>query len=341
VWSGEIVPMLEKEPRLSATTLFEYLQGKYPHKYTRSQLRTLQKRVREWKGAHGPAQEVMFAQEHRPGEMGLSDFTHFKQATITIGGQAFDHLLYHYRLAYSGWQYVRVIRGGESFAALSEGLQIALSRSGGSPKVHRTDSLSAAYRNEKYHTDEDLTQRYEELCAHYQMAPTRNNRGVAHENGAIESAHGYFKRRLHQALLLRGSTDFESVASYQQFIDAVIDALNAKCHDRFESERGYLQPLPTHQSADYEILSVRVTCHSTITVRCVLYTVPSRLIGHRLSVHLYHDRLVGFLGRERVLSLERVFPKPVGGKLSLDCHGVLFLVNQEVKLKVSFHRFSP
>lgn len=120
--------------------------------------------------------------------------------------------------------------------------------------------------------------------------------------------------RLHQALLLRGSTDFESVASYQQFIDAVIDALNAKCHDRFESERGYLQPLPTHQSADYEILSVRVTCHSTITVRCVLYTVPSRLIGHRLSVHLYHDRLVGFLGRERVLSLERVFPKPVGGK---------------------------
>jgi hypothetical protein len=90
--------MLEKEPRLSATTLFEYLQGKYPNKYTRSQLRTLQKRVREWKAAHGPAKEVMFAQEHQPGSMGLSDFTHLKQATITIGGQPLTHILYHYRL---------------------------------------------------------------------------------------------------------------------------------------------------------------------------------------------------------------------------------------------------
>jgi hypothetical protein len=61
----------------------------------------------------------MFAQEHRPGERGLSDFTRFKAATITIDGQPFDHLLYHYRLAYSGWQYVRVVRGGESFVALA------------------------------------------------------------------------------------------------------------------------------------------------------------------------------------------------------------------------------
>lgn len=96
--------MLEREPRLGATTIFEYLQQKYPARYTRSQLRTLQKRIRQWKGASGPAKEVMFAQEHRPGEMGLSDFTHFKAATITIDSRSFDHLLYHYRLAYSGWQ---------------------------------------------------------------------------------------------------------------------------------------------------------------------------------------------------------------------------------------------
>jgi hypothetical protein len=206
------------------------------------------------------------------------------------------------------------VRGGESFVALAEGLQNALSRSGGSPKVHRTDSLSAAYRNEKHRTEEDLTRRYEELCAHYKMEPTRNNRGVAHENGSIESSHGYFKRRLHQALLLRGSSDFETVEEYQQFIDKVIDALNAKCRERFEEERGYLQSLPERATADYEILSVRVTCHRTITARCVLYTVPSRLIGHRLNVHLYQDRLVGFLGRERVLELARVFPKDAGGK---------------------------
>jgi hypothetical protein len=75
VWANEILPMLEKEPRLRPITIFEYLQEKYPDKYTRSQLRTLQRRIKDWKGAKGPAREVMFAQEHRPGEMGLSDFT--------------------------------------------------------------------------------------------------------------------------------------------------------------------------------------------------------------------------------------------------------------------------
>jgi hypothetical protein len=124
--------------------------------------------------------------------MRLSDFTHFKQATITIGGQPFDHLLYHYRLAYSGWQYVQIVQGGESFVALAQGLQQALVRCGGSPKYHRTDSLSAAYRNRKHQAQEDLTQRYEELCSHYRMQPTRNNRGQSHENGSIESPHGHF-----------------------------------------------------------------------------------------------------------------------------------------------------
>ena len=41
---------------------------------------------------------------------------------------------------------------------------------------------------------QDLTQRYRELMAHYGMLPSRNNTGVAHENGAIESAHGHLRR---------------------------------------------------------------------------------------------------------------------------------------------------
>ena len=56
-------------------------------------------------------------------------------------------LIYHYRLAYSGWQYAQIIQGGASFIALAEGLQNALTACGGVPKQHRTDSLSAAYRN--------------------------------------------------------------------------------------------------------------------------------------------------------------------------------------------------
>lgn len=306
VWESELVPMLERQPQLQALTLLEHLQQKYPSQYGRSVLRTLQRRVQHWRATAGPAKEVMFELEHRPGEMGLSDFTHFKQAQITIGGKPFEHLLYHYRLAYSGWQYVQVIQGGESFIALSEGLQNALTACGGVPQDHRTDSLSAAYRNLGGRTDTDLTQMYRRLCHHYQVKPTRNNRGIAHENGAIESPHGHFKNRLHQALLLRESFDFESVAQYQQFIGQVVNRLNDLCQERFAIEQVHLKPLPAYRYPDYEVLTVKVTTHSTIHVRCVTYTVPSRLKGETLTVHLHHDRLLGFVGRVQVVELVRI-----------------------------------
>ncbi len=307
VWETELVPMLCVNPELKPTTLLLYLQEKYPEEYKQSHLRTLQRRVKQWKAICGPPKEVMFPQVHRPGEMGLSDFTHFKEATITIAGKPFNHLLYHYRLAYSGWQYVQVVLGGESFVALASGLQNALQLSGGAPKIHRTDSLSAAYKNLNPKDRQDLTARYQQLCSHYQMRPTRNNRGKSHENGSIESSHGHFKRRLHQALLLRGSTDFEDVSSYQQFIDKIAASLNQSISDKFVREKAHLQQLPTHQMADYEVVSVRVTCYSTITVRCILYTVPSQLIGQRLTIHLYHDQLIGFLGNQQVLELNRIY----------------------------------
>ena len=142
-------------------TLYEHLQQKYPGKYGSSILRTLQRRVQQWKASSGLPLEVIFEQAHRPGVMGLSDFTKLKQVKITIAGKPFEHLLYYYRLAYSGWQYVQVILGGESFIALCQGLQNAVAKSGGCPLEHRSDSLSAAYRNLGGRTDEDLTQMYQ------------------------------------------------------------------------------------------------------------------------------------------------------------------------------------
>jgi hypothetical protein len=304
VWASELQPMLEQEPRLEPMTLFEYLQEQYPGCYD-SQLRTLQRRVEQWKAAHGKPKEVMFQIRNSPGEMGLSDFTQLKGVTITINGHPFTHLLYHYRLAYSGWQYVQVIQGGESFVGLSNGLQNALAACGGVPCTHRTDSLSAAYRNTGGRNPK-LTRMYEEVCAHYRVQPTRNNLGVAHENGAVEASHGHFKRRLCQALYRRGSFDFSSVAAYQAFIEQVIEKLNAKHTQKFVEERPYLQPLPRYRYPDYEVLSARVSCHSTLSVRCILYTVPSRLVGQRLTLHLYHDHIVGFIGTTQVLQLPRV-----------------------------------
>lgn len=304
IWESELKPMLEHEPRLEAMTLFEELQARYPKRYD-DKLRTVQRRVSRWKAAQGKPKEVMFQIKHEPGVMGLSDFTHLKGVTITIAGRAFHHILYHYRLAYSGWQYVQVIQGGESFVGLSQGLQNALFASSGVPQTHRTDSLSAAYRNTGGRNPK-LTQLYAAVCDHYRMQPTHNNRGVAHENGAVESSHGYFKRRLCQALYRRGSFEFDSVSEYQQFIEQVMARLNAKCQKKFETEQAYLQPLPRYRSPDYEVLSARVSAHSTITLRCILYTVPSRLIGQRLTLHLYHDQVVGFLGTTQVLELARV-----------------------------------
>ena len=247
----------------------------------------------------------MFKIRHEPGEMGLSDFTHLKGVTITVKGVPFQHLLYHYRLAYSGWQYVQVIQGGESFVGLSQGLQNALIASGGAPQTHRTDSLSAAYRNVGGRNPK-LTQMYGEVCSHYRLRPTHNNKGVAHENGSIESPHGHFKRKLCQALYRRGSFDFASVAAYQALIEQVVAQQNAKRTQKFEVEQSVLQSLPRYRTPDYEVLSVKVSCHSTITIRCILYTVPSRLVGQRLTIHLYHDQLVGLVGTTQVMVLPRL-----------------------------------
>lgn len=305
VWENELEPMLRREPRLKPTTLFEYLQDHYPGQYPKV-LRTVQRRVSTWKAIHGPAPEVMFELRHEPGMIGLSDFTELKGVEVTINGKPFEHLIYHYRLAYSGWQYAQVIQGGESFIALSEGLQNALAASGGAPKQHRTDSLSAAYRNSRGQHRKQLTDYYEELCDHYRLEPTRNNKGIAHENGAIESSHGHLKNRLEQAIYLRGHADFESVAAYQQFIADSVAKLNERHQQKFSEEQQHLQPLPKYRSCDYELLSARVSRYSTIDVRCILYTVPSRLIGRQLDLRLYHDRIVGYIGNHQVVELPRI-----------------------------------
>lgn len=305
VWESELEPMLRREPKLKPMTLFEYLQEQYPGQYGQV-LRTLQRRVQVWKALHGPAPEVMFELRHEPGIMGFSDFTELKGIEITINGQPFEHLIYHYRLAYSGWQYAQIIQGGESFIALSEGLQNALFACGGVPQQHRTDSLSAAYRNLGGGKYKPLTRLYDDLCYHYRMQPTRNNTGIAHENGAIESPHGHLKNRIEQALYLRGSFEFASVAEYGALINEAVAKLNAQHKQKFEAEQAYLQSLPKYRVADYEVLTAKVSCRSTIDVRCVLYTVPARLIGRQLELHLYHDRIVGYLQGQIVVELPRL-----------------------------------
>ena len=305
VWSTELVLLLERDSSLTGTTLLEYLEDHYPGHYDQRVLRTLQRRIKQWKALNGPDQDVIFRQQAVIAQQGFSDFTH-PDSAITIKGKPFKHLLYQFRLAYSGWRSVTSVQGGESYAALACGLQRALQQAGGSPIEHRTDSLSAA-RNNKQNV---WTEAYGELCAHYQIQPTRNNLGVSHENGVIECANGSLKRRLSQQLKLRGHHDFDSIEAYQDFIDQVVGKLNRRSHSRFIEEQQALQPLPGFQAADYQTLNIKVTRSSTIEVRRVLYTVPSRLIGERVQVRLYHDQLALYVGQQKALVLPRIYPKP-------------------------------
>lgn len=309
VWDGDIVPILEQVPQISCPVLLEQLQDIYPEKYSDSLLRTLQRRVRKWRAIHGPSREIMFSQEHAPGRQGLSDFTKLKGIEITIQGELFDHLLYHFRLAYSRWSWIAVVHGGESFTALSKGLQDGLWRLGGSPLEHRTDSLSAAFRNISRQDKRDLTRSYKELCRHYGMTPTRNNLNRGHENGSVESAHGHLKRRLRDSLALRGSYDFESVEEYKRFIKEVVTRHNRRNQSLIDVERQHLQKLPERRTIDYIETTARVTTSSVITVQGVLYTVPSQLIGHKLGLHVYDDQLKCYLGSDEVLTLPRIRTK--------------------------------
>jgi hypothetical protein len=307
IWEKELVPLLEREPQLTGLTLWEYLEDEHAGQFPYSVLRTLQRRVKHWKATQGPDKAIIFRQSVPAGQQGLSDFSHPNTA-ITIQGEVFSHLLYQFRFAYSGWRYIQIVLGGESYSALADGLQSALALAGGSPVTHRTDSLSAAFNN---HAEEQkLTKAYEALCAHYNLRGTRNNPGVSHENGAIECAHGSFKHRLDQALKLRGSCDFATIKDYQAFLNTVIERLNKRCQSRFKDEQAALQALPGERFMDYSELSLKVTRSSTLEIKRVLYSVPSRMMGETVRVHVYHDRLAFFIGQTLTATLLRIYPKP-------------------------------
>ncbi len=321
VWELELIPLLEREPSLTGITLWDYLDEKYPEHYPERLLRTLQRRVKHWQATQGPNKEVIFRQSVPAGQQGLSDFTHPNTA-ITIADEPFAHLLYQFRLAYSGWRYVHIVQGGESYSALADGLQNALHQLGGAPKEHRTDSLSAAYVNAAQ--KQRLTDAYQALCQHYGMRPTTNNLGISHENGAIEAPHGSLKRRIEQAIKLRGSADFSSIRAYRDFIEHIVGKLNKRCKGRLAEEQQILMLLPRDRFMDYTELTVKVTTSSTISVKRGLYTVPSRLIGENVRVHLYHDRLQCFVGQTRVITLSRVYPAtPTGRARQIDYRHII------------------
>ena len=304
VWDDIVLPLLESDQNITAVGIFDYLCEDHLDKFKPSSRRTLERRVLQWRQLHGEVQAVVFVQEHPLGALGICDFTQ-ADFLVTIAGEPLTHKLFHDRLVASGWAFAQVTYGGESFAAFSDGLQNAFLASGGVPIEVRTDSLSAAYKN--HQETFDFTDRFEELVNNYGFKATRNNRGVAQENGAIESPNRHIKAQLKQALIIRGSHNFNDRDEYESFVQSIVARRNRRVQDTFLSEQQQLQALPKSSSVNYSEHFIHITRTSTLVLKRATYTVPSRLVGSRVKVHLYDSRLDVYLGGIKTLELERVF----------------------------------
>jgi len=304
IWDSVVIPLLEKDTDISPVGIYDHLCEHYQDKFNPSSRRTLERRVKQWRHLNAGSGDVVFVQHHEPGRLGIADFTKV-QYPVSILGEVLQHQLFHFRLPACGWAFAQVIYGGESFAAFSDGLQNALIAAGGVPAEIRTDSLSAAYKNRT--EQDDFTERFTELMRHYGFKASRNNRGVAQENGAIESPNRHIKAQLEQALRIRGSYDFTSRSDYEAFVQSIIERRNRRVADKLAQEQRQLQPLPVHTSVNYTEHYLRVSRTSTIALKRVTYTVPSRLVGSRLLVRLYDSRLELYLGTVLTDTLPRVY----------------------------------
>jgi len=284
--------MLDDAPELEAKFLFEWLCREHPGEYQEGQLRTFQRRVREWRALKGPEKEVFFPQVHEPGVRMATDCTHMDKLGITINGEPFAHLLCHCVLTCSNWEWATICHS-ESLLALRAGIQAAVFRLGHVPRENWTDHSSAATHNP---TKEDGFRRpfnkdYLDVMDHFGMTPRTIQVDAPHENGDVESLHGALKRRIKQYLLLRGSSDFNSVDAYRRFLEEVLEKANRERSERLAEELAQMRVLNASRLAEYNEYRCRVRSWSTITVKRRIYSVPSRLIGETVSARRYEDRL--------------------------------------------------
>jgi hypothetical protein len=226
VWEWEIVPMLEAAPGVRAVAIFEEICRRHPD-LAIGVRRTLERRVARWRALTWPQPGC----DVPPGTPAGSD----GPVGLHRPGLAWRHDCGRAALASALSPSARLLglcacpcgaRRRELRGTRRRPAERAVG-AGGVPEQHRSDSLSAAFRNLDREVQNELTRRYEELCGHYGMTPTRNNPGIAHENGAIESAHGHLKKVLGDELLLRRSRDFADLAAYRRFVDEVVGRRNA------------------------------------------------------------------------------------------------------------------
>ena len=290
-WESDVVPLLKADGKgvLQAHTILRELQSRHPDTFVDGQVRTLQRRMRDWRAAYGPEKEVFFQQEHVPGREGAFDFTHGTELGVTVGGKVLAHLLFQMVFSFSKWVYA-CVAFGETFEAMVAGLQEGLWRAGGVPAQLRHDNLSAATHELKRSGGRALNARFQAVVEHYDTQSSRINPGESNENGVVEKRNHLTKTLLDQQLVLRGSREFVSVEAYERFVAEAIEQ-HHNCHvmDKLAVERQHLKPLPSCRIPEYTTYKPKVTKWSTVLVAKRPYSVPSRLMGHWVEARQYPD----------------------------------------------------
>lgn len=306
----EIEKMLKASPRLQGKTVMAYLIRKYPGHYQQKHLRTLQRRIRDWRAEKGPSQAVIFRQDIKPGKQSQSDYTCMNALNITISGQSFKHLLFHFMLPYSRWESVYLCFS-ESFDTLVCGYEKAVWELGCVAPEHRTDNLTAA--TQAMGSRREFTDRWQQFMAHYAVLPTTNNAGVSHENGSIEKSHDTLKNAIEQELMLRGSTDFPTQQDYMTFVNHIVAGRNEQRQERLLREMDCLVELPDKKWHSPMMMRARVSSGSVIQILDVPYTVPSRLIHYTLKVYVYPDEIILFYGNKKIQTMPRASTQSLTG----------------------------
>lgn len=302
VWE-EVDELLRESSRFESKTIFQELQRRYPGQFMDGQLRTLQRRIRAWRATKGEPGEVFFPQVYTPGKLGAFDFTDMNELDITIQGTRFSHKLFHFVLPYSNWETGNICFS-ESFESLSDGLQRALGKLGGSPAAVRSDRLSAAVNNLK--NTKEFTARYDAVLRHYNLRGEKTNPNSGHENGDTEQSHYRFKTAVDQALLLRGSRDFQSREEYTSLLESIFEEKNRNRWEKLSEELRNLQPLPPTRISSSETQTVRVSTFSTIRVKKKTYSVDSRLIGEMVRIVLDTEWIEVYLGIRLIEKIPRI-----------------------------------
>jgi hypothetical protein len=306
----EVEKILEDAPELEAKTLFDWLNERSPGKYQEGQMRTLQRRVSRWRALYD-SQLLTLDQVHHPGEVLQTDGTWMNNLRITLQGAPFNHILIHSVLAYSNWEWGRVVQS-ESLLAIRLGLQSALVKLGYVPKIHQTDNTTAATHNlgpamyAKPLEERGFNEEYLQLMAHYGMEPRTIHVSSPNENGDVESSNGAFKRAVKQHLLLRGSRDFENLEAYEAFLWGIMEKRNAGRQAKLVEELAQMPPLTVDPWPHMRELTVRVGSNGILRVLNNGYTVPSGLKNKRVKVKVYEWEIEVWYANQCVESILRL-----------------------------------